>query len=123
MNSTLSPADAAGGAARAAPTSRRWQLSVSDDLAYRLAVVSRAVAAIAGGYGVSSLAAVAIALYLPTPPVEAAIAGTLAAFVVYPCAAIWVFAVRSAWRAWGGLLALAAVLGGLVVPHYLLAGL
>jgi hypothetical protein len=35
---------------------------------------------------------------------QAVLTGMLASFIVYACAVIWVFAVRSATRAWGGLL-------------------
>lgn len=78
---------------------------------YRWAVASRTVAAIAGGYAISALAAMAMALYLPLPRAEAVLAGTLSSFAVYACAVIWVFAVRSAWRAWGGLSLAALILG------------
>lgn len=81
---------------------------------YRLAVLSRTVAAIGGGYGLSALVAAALAVSLPTTRAEAAMTGTLVAFVVYPLAVMWVFATASAWRAWTGL-ALAALLPGAVV--------
>jgi hypothetical protein len=98
MTSATSPAKAAPG----------------PGIRYRLGVLSRTVAAIAGGYGVAALAAAALALCLPTTRAEAAMTGTLAAFVVYPIAVMWVFACASAWRAWVGL-ALAALLPGAVV--------
>ena len=85
---------------------------------YRLGVASRAVAAIGGGYGVSALSAATLALYLPTSRADAALTGTLAAFVVYTGAVMWVFAARSAWRAWLGLLWLAAPLAALLLWHY-----
>ena len=90
-------------------------------LHYRLGVFSRAVAAIAGGYGLSALVATALALALPTSRAEAAMTGTLTAFVVYPVAVMWVFATATALRAWAGL-ALAAVLPGAVVLLARLAG-
>lgn len=70
---------------------------------YRLAVASRATAAIGGGYALSALAAMAMALYLPLHRAEAVITGTLASFVFYTGAVIWAFAARTAWSAWGGL--------------------
>nr|WP_145545857.1 DUF3649 domain-containing protein [Variovorax boronicumulans] len=79
---------------------------------YRLAVASRALAAIGGGYALSALAATTAALYLPLHRAEAVITGTLASFVVYTCAVLWAFAARSAWHAWGGL----------ALPCLLLAG-
>ena len=80
-------------------------------LRYRLAVASRALAAIVGGYVLSALAAMAMALWLPLARAEAVITGTLISFVVYTCAVIWVFAARDAWRAWAWLAAPSAVLG------------
>lgn len=79
-------------------------------LRYRLAVASRALAAIVGGYVLSALVAMAMALWLPLARAEAVITGTLASFVVYTCAVMWVFAARDAWRAWAGLAAPSAVL-------------
>lgn len=70
---------------------------------YRLAVASRTIAAIGGGYALSALATMALALYLPLHRAEAVITGTLASFVFYTGAVMWAFAARDAWRAWGGL--------------------
>lgn len=84
---------------------------------YRLGVASRALAAIAGGYVLSALAATALAIAGPGSRGEAAIAGMLVSFGVYAGAVVWVFAVRSAWRAWLGLAAPAALLGAFVLLH------
>lgn len=65
-------------------------------------LVSRIVAAIGGGYAVAALASVAV-LALPMSRPQAVLTGMLASFAIYTCAVIWVFAVRSAWRAWVGL--------------------
>ncbi len=70
-------------------------------------LISRIVAAILGGYALAALASVA-ALALPMSRPQAVLTGMLASFLIYTGAVIWVFAVRSAWRAWAGLL-LAAV--------------
>lgn len=86
---------------------------------YRLAVASRAVAAIAGGYGVAALCAAVLALCLPAAfgmaRSEAAMTGTLASFIVFALAAMWVFAARTAVRAWSGLAVAAAPLGVLLL--------
>jgi hypothetical protein len=79
-------------------------------LRYRAAVASRAVAAIGGGYLLSSLATRAFALGLPLSPVDNVVAATLVGLAVYPCAAMWVFAAASATRAWLGLGGACAVL-------------
>ncbi len=91
-------------------------------LRYRLGVAVRAVAAIGGGYAVSALWATALALYLPVPRAEASLTGIMVSFVVYPCAAMWVFAARSAARAWLGLVLLAAVPGAVLLVHFVRGG-
>ncbi len=71
-------------------------------LAYRLAVASRVVAALIGGYGAAAAVAMASARWLPLSRAEAATAATLIAMLALPAVVIWVFAARSAWRAWAG---------------------
>ena len=66
-------------------------------------LVSRIIAAIAGGYALAALVSVA-ALALPIAAPQAVLSGMLASFAVYSGAVIWVFAARSARRAWAGLL-------------------
>lgn len=70
-------------------------------------LISRIVAAVFGGYGLAALGSVA-ALALPMAKPQAVITGMLASFAIYAGAVVWVFAVRSARRAWAGL-AIAAV--------------
>ena len=72
-------------------------------------LVSRIVAAILGGYGLAALTSIA-ALALPMPVTEAVFTGMLASFAVYAGAVVWVFAVRSATRAWVGLIVVAVPL-------------
>lgn len=72
-------------------------------------LVSRIVAAIFGGYGLAALSSIAV-LALPVAPAQAVIGGVLASFAVYAGAVVWVFAVRSAPRAWVGLAVAAAAL-------------
>jgi hypothetical protein len=66
-------------------------------------LASRVAAALFGGYALAALASVA-AVALPIDKPQAVLTGMLASFLVYAGAAVWVFAVRSARRAWGGLL-------------------
>lgn len=80
-------------------------------------MASRAVAAIGGGYALGALAAAALSLWLPGPPAEAVLTGTLASFLVFACAALWAFAARTAWRAWVGLAAPAAPLALLLLAR------
>lgn len=84
---------------------------------YRLGVASRALAAILGGYALSALVATVSAIYFPGTRAEAAIFGMLISFVIYTLAVMWVFAVRSAWRAWLGLLLTALPLAMVVLVH------
>ncbi|WP_233238248.1 DUF3649 domain-containing protein [Bordetella sp. LUAb4] len=72
-------------------------------------LLSRIVAAIVGGYGLAALFSVAV-LALPMTRPQAVLTGQLASFALYAGAVVWVFAVRSAWRAWVGLLVVAAPL-------------
>ena len=73
-------------------------------------LLSRIVAAVFGGYALAALGSVA-ALALPMDKTQAVITGTLASFAIYAGAVVWVFAVRSARRAWAGLLIAAVPLG------------
>lgn len=70
---------------------------------------SRIAAALLGGYALAALASVAM-LALPMSKTQAVLTGMLASFIIYAGAVIWVFAVRSALRAWAGLLVAAAPL-------------
>lgn len=82
-------------------------------LAYRLGVAARAVAAIIGGYALSAAATAFLALLLPKlsfSRADAVTAATLLSFTIYACAVLWVFAARSAARAWLGLMLPAAAL-------------
>ena len=66
-------------------------------------LVSRIAAALFGGYALAALGSVA-ALALPIAKTEAVLAGMLASFAIYAGAVVWVFAARSASRAWIGLM-------------------
>lgn len=80
-------------------------------LSYRLAVTSRSLAALLGGYLLASMASIAIALLAPMTQVDAALTGMMLSFVVYLLAFLWCFACRSAWRAWLGVLLPSLALG------------
>lgn len=88
---------------------------------YRLAVASRAVAAIVGGYALTALAITALAIFLPLSRAEASMTATLLSFLIYGCVVIWVFATRTAWRAWAGIIGPGVVLGALVGLQRLMA--
>ncbi|MFZ5740186.1 MAG: DUF3649 domain-containing protein [Pseudomonadota bacterium] len=75
-------------------------------------LVSRIVAALLGGYALAALFSVAV-LALPLSKPQAVLTGQLASFAICAGAVIWVFAVRSALKAWIGLLIVAAALAPL----------
>jgi len=79
--------------------------------AYRLAVTSRALAAIFAGYLLASVASICLAQWLPMPRAEAVVLSMMLSFLVYLAAIIWCFACRSALQAWVGVLAPCALLG------------
>lgn len=82
---------------------------------YRWAVASRALAASAGGYALSSATAAGLGLLLArsgTSSVDAVLWATMLAFVVHAVAALWAFGCASALRAWLGIGIPAALLGG-----------
>ena len=78
-------------------------------------IVSRVAAALFGGYALAAVSAVFLALSLPLARSEAVLTGIMISFVVYVCAALWVFAASSAWRAWAGLVLPGLLLGGAIV--------
>jgi hypothetical protein len=72
-------------------------------------LISRIVAALFGGYALAALSSVAV-LALPMSKPQAVLTGMLASFAIYAGAVIWVFAVRSALKAWAGLIVVAVPL-------------
>ena len=91
------------------PTGRFWPRN--EPARVRVGVAVRTLAAIVGGYVLSSLTAAVLGLMLPMARVDAVMTGTMVALLVFPCAVMWSFAARSALRAWGGLLLPIVVLG------------
>ena len=79
-----------------------------------LLILSRAAAAILGGYALASAATIFLAavllVFLPLPRAEAVLASTLLSFAVYTGAIIWVYAEHNIRRVWLGLLGASAVL-------------
>ena len=78
--------------------------STSLPVSYRLAVTSRALAAVLGGYVIAALASVSLSLWLPIARADAVVTGMMTSFLAYLCAVLWCFACRTAWRAWTGLI-------------------
>ncbi|WCM92031.1 DUF3649 domain-containing protein [Acidovorax sp. NCPPB 2350] len=80
---------------------------------YRLAIASRSMAAVLGGYALAAAGAAAFSLVLALamPRVEAVLAATMLSWLVYAVAVGWAFYARTAWSAWGGVLGPALALG------------
>lgn len=86
-------------------------------LRYRLAVASRVLAAALGGYAVAAASTRLLSLTWPAPPSQAVMWASMLSFVIWAVAVLWVFATRSAWRAWWGL---SAATGLVVLAEWLL---
>ncbi|MGK5033660.1 DUF3649 domain-containing protein [Janthinobacterium sp. LB3P118] len=95
-------------------TEKMPRLRLSAGAVYRLGVASRSVAAIAGGYVLAALVTMLLSVSLPMDRSEAVMTATLLSFAIYTCAVMWVFATRSALRAWLGLLIPAAVIAAIL---------
>jgi hypothetical protein len=85
---------------------------------YRGGVTARTVAAIGGGYVVTSSAsalfALARAAVFHMSRADAVTIATLLSFVIYTCVILWVFATGSALRACVGVAACGVVLGAIL---------
>jgi len=78
-------------------------VTFSDSNIYRLSTTSRFIAAALGGYGLTSLLSIALALLaasLGMNKAEAALAMTMASFPIYAVIVMAVFHARTATRAW-----------------------
>ena len=85
----------------------------------RWSVTSRTLAAIVGGYALTSLITVALSLALPwlgMNQAEAVLASTIVSFLIYAAIIMGVFQARTALRAWLGL-------GLMAIPCVLVIGL
>ena len=78
-------------------------------------VLSRVLAAVVGGYAAANVVAVGLAQVLPMSRGDGVMTGILLTYLVYAAAVVWVFASRSARRAWLGILLTSAAFGGLAL--------
>ena len=78
---------------------------------YRGNVAARVLAGSLGAYGVASCLAMAVARLGASGRIDGVIAGTLCAYLAVPAVAVWAFLARGPWRAWGGVVVLAALFG------------
>lgn len=72
---------------------------------YRWMIASRVLAAVVGGYALTSAATVLLALVWPLPQAEAVLASTMLSFALYAGILVWIFAVKRLSTVWLGLLA------------------
>lgn len=88
--------------------------SAAGAMAHRLDILLRTIVAIAGGYILASLIAAVLARLIPGDRAEAALAGTITSFAVFPLVVMYVFAIRRSWIALVTLAAAALALWALV---------
>ncbi|MBX8551670.1 DUF3649 domain-containing protein [Pseudomonas cichorii] len=100
-----------GSALNSPAVNKRPAKNTGVSVSYRLAVASRALAAIFAGYLLASVTSICIAQWLPIPRAEAVITGMMLSFLVYLVAVLWCFACRTAVQAWVGVLLPCAILG------------
>jgi len=67
---------------------------------HRLAVASRTLAAVAGGYVLASAATALLSVALPVSRASAVLTATMLSFAIFTAAVMTAFAVSSALRAW-----------------------
>lgn len=79
----------------------------------KMILLSRVLAAIFGGYALTSGVAVLLSSILPLPRGEAVQTAVLSSFITYTCAVIWVFSVQDVRRAWLGVMLPAILCGAL----------
>ena len=72
----------------------------TDSARYRWAVFSRVLAAFVGGYVLSSLLSLLLALLWPIPQAEAIGASTMLSFIFYALIIIWAFNTRRLRTVW-----------------------
>tara|TARA_R110001599_G_scaffold353676_1_gene595055 strand:- start:83374 stop:83679 length:306 start_codon:yes stop_codon:yes gene_type:complete len=92
----------------------RMHLSCNNPARSRWDIGARVVAAIAGGYFLTAVASMLLTVLLPVSRVDAVFIATLPTFAIYTCVILWVFATRSALRAWIGVLTLSGLLFGIL---------
>ncbi|MDR1646814.1 MAG: iron transporter [Zoogloeaceae bacterium] len=77
------------------------KLNLSPFARYRLSVTSRVLAAVIGGYALTSALTVLLALISPIDPPK--MAAQLVSFPLYLCLLLWIFHAKSVARTWGWL--------------------
>jgi hypothetical protein len=86
--------------------------SISPSRSRALALLSRTVAALLGGYALTCASVIFLGAVLPLPRSQAVLAASLASFAVYTAVIVWAFATPSVRRLWTVLLLASLALGG-----------
>lgn len=86
----------------------------------RWAVTQRVLASVFLGYILANTLGLMLALGLPVDRLTGILIGTLATFVVWAAAIMWIFAQKSNVRVWLGLLAAIAITGAMAYGLFLL---
>jgi predicted lysophospholipase L1 biosynthesis ABC-type transport system permease subunit len=89
---------------------------------YRLAVASRALAAIPLNYALTAIATALLARHLPLSRAEASVAATLASFLIFALIAMAIFHARSTAKVWAWMIGSTALLGALLALSLQLGG-
>jgi len=105
--------EATSASARATEKRQKRSRAGAISIRGRLAVASRILAALVGGYLLTALTSICLAQFLPLARAEAVVLAMTLSFLVYLPAVLWCFACGTAWRAWFGLLLPSAVLAAL----------
>ncbi|MEC4727025.1 hypothetical protein HWQ46_15870 [Shewanella sp. D64] len=72
-------------------------------------ILSRALAAIFGGYILAATACGLLAISLPLPTAESVLVAMMLSFVFYLAAALWSFSVKKSWQAWRDILCISTL--------------
>ncbi len=85
---------------------KKAQVGTETVLRYRWMVFARFVLAILGGYYLSAIVAMCLAILFNSEPYQAyaVLSATMLAFVIHCAAFIWVFMVNSTLKAWLGII-------------------
>lgn len=100
---------------RLAAMTKTWAEKVNGP---RWSIFSRVMAAILGGYLLTSIVIALLAIMLPGSRAEAVLTAMLLSFLIYACVVMWVFACRSASRAWAGVLLPSFIFGGSLLIYW-----
>lgn len=97
-----------------APATRSAGAKDDEGLRYRIAVASRSLAAVAGGYLLANLFVLAFRRVVPMEARDASQLALMLSFIVFALVSVGVFAARDSYRAWAGVLIPVALCGALV---------